>query len=86
MKKIKILVFLCGSEVGLEIYRSRRYCIHIELWGRISAADHGQLVFNNCFDNIPYIDDSNFIPSFKSIINIQSIAEYCFNSKNLYLN
>lgn len=69
MKKKKILVFPCGSEVGLEIHRSLRHSRHIELWGGSSVDDHGKFVFKNYIANFPFINDNEFIPYLKKIIN-----------------
>ena len=63
MKKLKILVFPCGSEIGLEIHRSLKYSVHIELLGGSSVEDHGKFVFENYIGKIPFIDDSDFIIS-----------------------
>ena len=39
-----ILVFPCGSEIALEIYRSLRYSTHFKLIGANSLDDHGKFV------------------------------------------
>ena len=41
----RILVFPCGSEIALEIYRSLKYSIHFELVGASSIDDHGKFVY-----------------------------------------
>ncbi len=76
MRKYNILVFPCGSEIGLEIHRSLRYSTHINMYGGSSVDDHGKFVFNNYIDKIPFIDDPNFIPEIKQIVekcNIDAI-------------
>jgi len=62
MKKLKILVFPCGSEIGLEINRSLKYSTHIELFGANSVDDHGRFVFDNYIEGVPFIDDEEVIP------------------------
>ena len=66
MKK-NILVFPCGSEIGLEIYRSLRYSIHFNLIGASSVEDHGRFVYENYIGGLPYITDSNFIDAIREI-------------------
>lgn len=68
MKKINILVFPCGSEIGLEIYRSLQYSLHVNLIGGNSVKDHGLFVFDNYIDNIPFVYSEVFISSLKKIV------------------
>jgi predicted ATP-grasp superfamily ATP-dependent carboligase len=67
MKK-RVLVFPCGSEIGLEIYKSVKHSIHFELFGLSSVADHGKFVYENYIEGISFIDDNNFIVELKEII------------------
>ena len=46
MKK-NILVFPCGSEIGLEIYNSVKYSTYFNLIGANSSDDHGKFVYEN---------------------------------------
>ncbi|MCF0131350.1 MAG: ATP-grasp domain-containing protein [Pseudobutyrivibrio sp.] len=57
MSKKKILVYPCGTEIGLEVYRSLRYSTHYELWGGSCSYDHGRFVFENHIDDLPFITD-----------------------------
>lgn len=72
MKK-KLLVFPCGSEVALEIYRSMRYSIHFELVGGSSVDDHGRFAYENYIGDIPYCNDPEFIPTLKEIVRNENI-------------
>ncbi|HLP47641.1 MAG TPA: ATP-grasp domain-containing protein [Candidatus Kapabacteria bacterium] len=76
MKK-KILVFPCGSEIGLEIYNSLKWSAHIELWGGSSVSDHGKFVYKNYIGSLPFIDDKKFIDKLTLIINKYKI-DYIF--------
>lgn len=69
MDKKTILVFPCGSEIGLEVHRSLRYSRHIKLIGGSSINDHGRFVYESYIGNIPFVDDVDFIPSMKSLIS-----------------
>ncbi|MFH0736063.1 MAG: ATP-grasp domain-containing protein [bacterium] len=73
MQKLKILVFPCGSEIGLEIHRSLRFSTHIELFGASSVNDHGKFIYKNYFGNLPYIDDENFIPLLVKLVKANNI-------------
>ena len=73
MERKKILVFPCGSEIGLEIYRSLKYSRHFEVFGGNSVDDHGKFVFENYIGNIPFVDDKNFINSLRKIIKKYNI-------------
>ena len=68
MKK-KVLVFPCGSEIGLEIHRSLSSSTHFELIGGSSVDDHGRYVYTNHISGIPFISDSDFIDKLIRIID-----------------
>ncbi len=68
MKRYNILVFPCGSEIGLEIYRSLRYSAHINLIGGSSVDDHGKYVFDNYLGGIPDINSEEIIPTLKKLV------------------
>lgn len=55
----KVLVYPCGTEIGLEIYKSLEKDIHYEIWGGSSSYDHGRFVFENHIDDLPFIKDSS---------------------------
>jgi hypothetical protein len=68
-----ILVFPCGTEIGLEIYRSLKYSKHFRLFGGNSIDDHGKFVYSNYISNIPYVYDADFIERINSIIEENKI-------------
>lgn len=69
----RILVFPCGSEIGLEIYRSLRYSRFIELWGGSSISDHGEFIYQNYIGGIPNVHDHLFFKKIKNLIEEYSI-------------
>lgn len=60
MNRINVLVFPCGSEIGLEIYRSLNFSMNINLIGASSVSDHGKFTYKNYIDGVPFISDENF--------------------------
>lgn len=68
MAKKNILVFPCGSEIGLDIYSSVCDSTYFNLIGGSSVEDHGKFVYKRYIGNIPFINDPNFIPSLKNIV------------------
>lgn len=66
--KTNVLVFPCGSEIALEVYRSLKHSIHFNLIGANSVDDHGRFVFENYIDGLPFIEAENFIVCLKEII------------------
>ena len=71
MSKKRVLVYPCGTEIGLEIYRSVSHSIHYELVGGSSTYDHGRFVYKQHIDNLPFITDestSNDIVEFNRIL------------------
>jgi len=70
---IKVLVFPCGSEIGLEIYRSLQYSIHVDLIGGSSVDDHGKFVYEKYIGNIPDVSNSEFLDKLNDIITAEKI-------------
>ncbi len=72
MKK-NVLIFPCGSEIGLEIYRSLCLSTHFNIIGASSAPDHGAFVYANYVEGVPYVDDPNFLQGINRLINEHDI-------------
>lgn len=72
MKK-NILVFPCGSEIGLDIYSSVCYSTYFHLIGGSSVDDHGKFVYEDYIPNIPFANSPEFIPSLARIVKERSI-------------
>ena len=72
--KKKVLVFPCGSEIGLEINRALAYSTYFELWGLSSvSSNHGHFVYKNYLEGVPFVDDDNFIQYINKIIKENNI-------------
>lgn len=69
----RILVFPCGSEIGLEIHRSLRYSTHFELIGASSVDDHGRFVFDHYVDGLPLHDAPDFAARLADVISARRI-------------
>lgn len=72
-KRYNILVFPCGSEIGLEVHRSLQYSVHINLIGANSVDDHGRFVYANYVNSVPFVDDPAFIPAIRAIVAAHNI-------------
>lgn len=71
--KQNVLIFPCGSEIGLEIYRSIDRSTHFNAIGGSSTEDHGKFVFKQYIGNIPFVDDDNFVDCLNKIIKTNKI-------------
>lgn len=69
----RILVFPCGSEIGLEIHRSMRYSTHFELVGASSVDDHGGFVFEEYVGGLPFHDAPGFAEAIRKIVTDKRI-------------
>lgn len=69
----RILVFPCGSEIGLEIHRSLRYSTHFELIGASSVDDHGQFVFATYVGGLPLHDSPDFADRLAELVVAERI-------------
>lgn len=72
MKK-NVLVFPCGSEIGLEIHTAVSSSTHFELYGGSSVDDHGKFVYQNYIDGIPDVDHFDFVNKINEIIDKYNI-------------
>jgi anti-anti-sigma regulatory factor len=75
--KKKVLIFPCGSEIGMELYKSLRYSTHFELIGGTSTDGHGRFVFSEYVDDLPYVDDPDFTDKLNRLISARGI-DYIF--------
>lgn len=73
MQNINVLVFPCGSEVGLEICKSLKNISFVTLFGGSSVNDHGMWEYERYIDSIPYINDDNFLLKLNEIIKTYHI-------------
>lgn len=71
--KVRVLVFPCGSEIGLEIHNSLKYSAHIELYGASSISDHGEYLYKNYIGGLPYVEQDNFIDSLNNVVSKYNI-------------
>lgn len=76
MKK-RVLVFPCGSEIGLEIYKSVSFSTHFELYGGSSVDDHGKFVYKNYIAGLPNVEDEDFCKKLNEVIEKYDI-DYVF--------
>lgn len=64
-----VLVFPCGSEIGLEIHRSLVGSKHFNVFGASSTNDHGQFVFENYISGVPFVDQPGFLENIIEIVD-----------------
>lgn len=68
-----VLVFPCGSEIGLEIHNSLKNSIHFKLYGLSSVNDHGKYIYQNYFGDFPNIESPFFIDNLVKFIDQHKI-------------
>lgn len=69
-----VLVFPCGSEIGLEIHRALRFSRHVELFGASSvSSNHGKYVFRNYIEGLPFVDEPSFIEELNHVIEVNCV-------------
>ena len=69
MKDINVLVFPCGSEIGLELFRSLKDIRFIHLYGASSVDDHGMWLYKNYVGGVPYVTDPSCVDKLNEIID-----------------
>ena len=76
--KAMVLVFPCGTEIGLEIHRAMCQSTHVTLIGASSiTSNHGTHVFAHYIDAVPYVDDPAFVPHLNALVQ-QHAVDYIF--------
>lgn len=75
--KSNILVFPCGSEIGLEIHNSLKFSSQITLFGASTVNDHGMYVYKNYIGDVPFVSSPYFIEHLIKIVKKNSI-DYVF--------
>lgn len=68
MDKKNILVFPCGSEIGLDIYSCVKYSTYFNLIGASSVDDHGRLLYKDYIGNVPLVSDPAIIPFLQEVV------------------
>ncbi|MDR3423605.1 MAG: ATP-grasp domain-containing protein [Alphaproteobacteria bacterium] len=68
-----VLVFPCGTEIGLEIHRSLKFSRHFKLFGASSVDDHGKYVYENYTVGLPFVDADDFIEKINVIVETCNI-------------
>jgi len=66
--KRNVLVFPCGSEIGLEINRSLRFSKDFTVFGASSTPDHGQYAFTDYIPDLPFVDEKDFVVALNEVI------------------
>jgi hypothetical protein len=84
MEKKNILVFPCGSEIGLELYRSLQWSTHFNLIGGNSISDHGKYLYQNYVNDIPFITEPDFNKKFNQVIKKCNI-DFIFPANDIVL-
>ena len=65
----KVLVFPAGTEIAFEIHHALRYSKFVRLYGATSVACHADLVFENCVEGLPYVDEPGLIERLNQVID-----------------
>ena len=70
----RVLVFPCGSEIGLEIHRALAWSTHITFFGASSeSSNHGKYVFDNYIEGVPFVDNPEFISKINDVVDTYKI-------------
>lgn len=70
-----VLIFPCGTEIGLELHRALKYDQHLKLIGASSGtlSNHGSYVFERYIDELPFVNDPAFIDNLNKIIQEHNV-------------
>lgn len=72
-----VLVFPCGSEIGLELWRSLSVSTHFTLFGASSVPDHGRFVYERYHEIESMADADAFPAEFNALLKTLAI-DYVF--------
>lgn len=82
---INVLVFPCGSEIALEVYRCLSPQKDINIIGVSSVDDHGKFVFDKYIGGAPSIGDDNFISFFQGLVTQHNI-DFIYPCMDIVIN
>lgn len=77
MQAKNVLVFPCGSEIGLELNRALRHSPHFSLFGASSVPDHGEFVYRRYIGGLPMVNEPEFLSDFNRVLSTYAI-DYVF--------
>lgn len=71
---LRVLVFPCGSELGLALHRALGFTPHVELFGASSVAcNHGPFVYARYTDGLPRVDEPGFLDAINNLARREKI-------------
>ncbi len=74
-KRVPVLVFPCGTEIGLEVARSLRFAPEFELVGASSAvSNHGPYVYRRYREDLPFVNEPGFMDKLNAVIAEEGIG------------
>jgi hypothetical protein len=77
-RPVRVLIFPCGAEIGLEIHRALSWSTRAVPVGASSVADnHGPFVFQEYVDGLPYAGEAGLIDALNRVIAERRI-DYLF--------
>lgn len=68
MKK-NILIYPCGADNAIEVYKSINHSVHLNVYGANSLESVSDLIFDKPILNLPNIDNINFINELNRLID-----------------
>lgn len=69
----RVLVFPCGSEIGLEVGRALVGSSYFEAIGASSVPDHGRFAYGEYLQDVPQVDNEHFVVAIERIVREQAI-------------
>ena len=79
MDIINVLVFPCGSEIGLEVHNAMKFDKHINLVGLSSVPSHAKMVYKNYIEGVSFINDPGFMDELNKIIDENDTVRFYTN-------
>jgi hypothetical protein len=72
--KTNVLIFPGEAENAFELFQALRYSTRFAVWGASSHPGYGNLLFPRYRDDLPNINDSNFLPVFNRFLAENNIT------------
>lgn len=72
--KTRVLVFPGEAENAFELFQALRYSTRFEVWGASSRPGYGSWLFPRYRDDLPHIDEENFLMEFNRFIGDHQIS------------
>ncbi len=73
MSRKNVLIYPCGADNALEVYRSIRHSVHINVVPASGRSDHSELIYEEPIEYLPYYNEEGFVEALNHLVDRNQI-------------